>query len=102
MMGVAWSRQAPSSSTSAARSCEPCPQKGGEEFDRLCLSAGTVEVRPGQGDGSEGGGNGDGGGESWALKVEVDECRLLELCGRHGQCINTPDGDLLLYMLYML
>ncbi len=97
MMGVAWGEEEEAEPGGGSRSCKPCPQKGSEGFDRLCLTAGAVVKPPPTGPGDGGGGEGEGGGgglhvDGGGIKVDVDECRLLDLCGRHGDCINTPDG----------
>lgn len=99
-MGVAWGDENPRDSTSPARYCDPCPESGTDEFERLCLSSEGKRQSSGRGD-QESGGGWSGGGEVERppplnvvrVGVRVDECQLLDLCGRHGTCVDTAEGQ---------
>ena len=66
-MGAAWGSAEKSNSTfGMSNSCEICPGRGTEAFDKLCLESGF---------GPEG--------------QDIDECKTLPNLCENGQCINT-------------
>ncbi len=93
-MGVAWGDENPRDSTSPARYCDPCPESGTDEFERLCLSSQGERQSSGRGD-QESGGEVERPPPLNVVRVgvRVDECQLLDLCGRHGTCVDTAEGQ---------